>query len=261
MNIVYLFVALLSTTVGALSGLGGGVIIKPVLDALGQYDVATISLLSSFTVLSMAVVSSTKQYFSGIRFEGKKTVLLSLGSIAGGISGKALFSLIINRINNQNLITAVQSFILGLLLIMVLIYLLKKNIQSFHLHNSILILTAGFILGVIASFLGVGGGPFNVVLLSLLFSMDTKTAAVHSVLIILFSQSAKLLSILIDTGFSEYNLSALYYMIPGGIAGGLLGSSLNKKLKSEMIQSLFRFIVIFIIGLNIYNMIKSLFSC
>jgi uncharacterized membrane protein YfcA len=151
-------VALLSTTLGALSGLGGGVIIKPVLDTLGQYDAATVSLLSSFTVLSMAIVSTGKQYLSGIRFEGKKTLLLSLGSIAGGLSGKALFSIIIERVENQELITAFQSFILGLLLILVLIYLMKTSYQSFHLQNSLLILTAGFLLGLIASFLGVGGG-------------------------------------------------------------------------------------------------------
>lgn len=257
MELIYLFVALFSTTVGAISGLGGGVIIKPVLDALGQYDVSTISLLSSFSVLSMALVSTVKQYLSGIRFEGKKTILLSLGSIAGGIAGKALFSMIIKRVKQQELITAVQSLILAFLLILVLFYLLKKNIDSFHINNSFVILIAGFLLGLIASFLGVGGGPFNVVLLSLLFSMDTKTSAVHSVLIILFSQSAKLLSVLADTGFSGYDLKVLYFMIPGGIAGGLIGSSLNKKLESYAILTLFKVIVIVIICLNIFNMINS----
>jgi len=258
LEFIYLLVALFSTTIGALSGLGGGVIIKPVLDSLGQYDVATIGLLSSFTVLSMAVVSTIKQYHSGMRFEGKTTIILSSGSITGGILGTVLFSYIRIHIEEPRLITAVQSVILALLLILVLIYLLKKNIHSFHMTNVILIFIVGLLLGLIASFLGVGGGPFNVVLLALLFSMDSKSAAVHSVLIILFSQSSKLLSVLISTGFSGFDLSMLFFMIPGGIIGGLSGSFLNRKLKSETIQILFRVVIVLIILLNLVNLYKSL---
>ncbi|MBF9018300.1 MULTISPECIES: sulfite exporter TauE/SafE family protein [unclassified Oceanispirochaeta] len=258
MEILYLMVALISTTIGAISGLGGGVIIKPVLDTLGQYDILTISLLSSFTVFSMAVVSTIKQYAAGVRFEGKRTIWLSGGSILGGIAGKSLFSLIYQLVENKELITASQSMILGVLLIIVLLYLLKKNLQSFHIHNLFNIFLVGLFLGMIASFLGVGGGPFNVVLLALLFSMDTKTAAMHSVLIILFSQFAKLLSVYVDTGFAPYNLSMLLFMMPGGILGGLIGSSLNRKFNRKFIEILFMITIILIIGLNFYIFLKSM---
>ena len=43
-----------SCIVGAICGIGGGVMIKPALDALGIMDVATISFLSGCTVLSMS---------------------------------------------------------------------------------------------------------------------------------------------------------------------------------------------------------------
>ena len=49
MNIIYFLVGIIATTIGAISGIGGGVIIKPVLDTLGNYDISTISILSSFT--------------------------------------------------------------------------------------------------------------------------------------------------------------------------------------------------------------------
>ncbi len=258
MIIIYFLIAFISTTIGAISGIGGGVIIKPVLDTLGHYEVATIGLLSSITVLSMAVVSTIKHYVSGIRFEGRKTIYLSFGSVLGGISGKIIFSTLCDSIRNKDLITAYQSFILGLLLIFVLIFLMKKNIRNFNIQNRFIIFIAGLILGFIASFLGVGGGPFNVVLLIFLFSMDAKSAAVHSVLIILFSQSAKLITVLFDIGFSPYDLSMLLYMIPGGVAGGFLGSSLNKRLDSKTIQLLFKIVISSVICLNIYNMVKSL---
>lgn len=258
MEFVYLAVALLSTTIGAMSGLGGGVIIKPVLDAVAPFDAATIGLLSSFTVLSMAVVSTFKQYRAGIRFEGKRTLYIVAGSIAGGIAGKFLFSLVRQSLDRGEMITAVQSAVLAILLILVLIYLLGRNIRSFHIHHGAIIIGAGFLLGLAAAFLGVGGGPFNVVLLTLLFSMDSRTAAVHSILIILFSQTSKLLTVLFTGGFGSYDLTALLFMIPGGIAGGIIGSWLNRHLKGETISVLFRIVVSLIILLNLFNLYRSL---
>ena len=49
-----------ASVIGAICGIGGGVIIKPVLDAFGIMDVATISFLSGCTVLSMTTYSVIK---------------------------------------------------------------------------------------------------------------------------------------------------------------------------------------------------------
>ena len=58
MIFVWVFlVCFLASVVGAICGIGGGVIIKPVLDAFGIMDVATISFLSGCTVLSMRLYS------------------------------------------------------------------------------------------------------------------------------------------------------------------------------------------------------------
>ena len=46
-----------SCVVGAICGIGGGVIIKPALDMLGSIDAATVSFLSGCTVLSMTAYS------------------------------------------------------------------------------------------------------------------------------------------------------------------------------------------------------------
>ena len=58
---LYFLIAIGATTVGSLTGMGGGVIIKPVMDVMGAYDAATIGVLSSITVFSMSVVSIGKQ--------------------------------------------------------------------------------------------------------------------------------------------------------------------------------------------------------
>ena len=58
--VLYLLIAIPATTIGALTGMGGGVNMKPVMDMLAQYDVASISMLSSITVFTMSVVSLAK---------------------------------------------------------------------------------------------------------------------------------------------------------------------------------------------------------
>ena len=57
MPILYFFISFGASIVGAISGIGGGVIIKPVLDGLSSSGVSTISFLSGSTVLSMTTVT------------------------------------------------------------------------------------------------------------------------------------------------------------------------------------------------------------
>ncbi|MFK4998842.1 TSUP family transporter [Bacillus sp. N9] len=87
-TIIYFLVGLLASTIGAIAGLGGGIIIKPVLDGIGTYDVATIGILSAATVFAMACVSLLKAARSGVKVNGKVSYLLAIGSISGGIIGK-----------------------------------------------------------------------------------------------------------------------------------------------------------------------------
>ena len=48
-----------ASLIGGICGIGGGVIIKPLLDMMGVADVAMVSFLSSCTVLSMALYNVT----------------------------------------------------------------------------------------------------------------------------------------------------------------------------------------------------------
>ena len=57
MIFVCFLVCILSTMIGAISGIGGGVIIKPMLDMTLPLGMPTISLISSIAVLSMSLFS------------------------------------------------------------------------------------------------------------------------------------------------------------------------------------------------------------
>jgi len=252
--ILYFGIGLLATIFGSLVGLGGGVVIKPILDAIGTYDLTTIGILSSFTVFSMAAVSTGKQIKKGFKIE-KNMLIITAGSILGGGIGNSLFGIFLKTLNNEGLATAIQGLILAALLILVLF---KENFPKYHLKNYLILFLIGMILGTIASFLGIGGGPINVMVLVLLLNMDIKKAAVTSILIILLSQFAKLILIFVGVGFSRYDLSMLYMMIPSGIAGGFIGAHFNHKLSHKTIHRIFNTAIIALVILNFYNVASSL---
>lgn len=238
-----------------MAGLGGGVIIKPVLDVLGDYNLSTIGILSSFTVFSMAVVSITRQIKYKVKIEIKKTVLIGIGSIIGGVLGDRILANILNIVN-EGLVTIIQNSMLAIILLLVFIYMNNRHkYKSYKVENKIFCILIGMGLGIISSFLNIGGGPINVCVLTIFFSMETKEAAINSVITILFSQGAKLINTATTVGFAEFDLSMLPFMIIGGIIGGLVGSKFNKSLNSKVILKVFNAVVISLVLLNITNIV------
>lgn len=256
MIIICFLIAIIATTIGASSGIGGGVIIKPVLESFNMFDLKTVTLLSSITIFSMAVVSLVKQIKMKDPINFKTTVTIALGSTLGGVLGEKLLKFMLSLSSNSKGVSILQSLMLIFLLAIVYVYINHKyKLKEFKVKSLILIFVVGLILGALASFLGIGGGPINVAIFALLFSMNTKDAARNSIILIFFSQGAKILSIALTTGFSSYNLKVMPYMIVGGVLGGFLGYKLNKSVSDKFITRLFNIVLIFIILVNIYNLI------
>ena len=99
-----------ASIIGAICGIGGGIIIKPALDTFGILDVATISFLASCTVLAMTTYSVLRNKLKGTsNVNIIESMPLILGSIAGGIGGKALFNALAGYIGNLQLVGVVQA--------------------------------------------------------------------------------------------------------------------------------------------------------
>ncbi len=252
--ILHFTVAFFATTLGAMAGLGGGVIIKPVLDALGIYAVSNVGMLSSFTVLSMAVVSVTRQAACGFQFQ-KESVLLAAGGVGGGVLGKEALTLFMNLTPSDMIAGAIQSFLLAGLLLLVI---LRGKLPHISLENNAAVSGAGCLLGLTSSFLGIGGGPINVLVLMTLLGMNAKEAAVNSLFIILLSQSSKITWCMISSGFVDYDLSMLNVMIPGAILGGLLGVQVSRRLQATHIERVFNVTLTGLVLLNIFNGVLEL---
>ena len=83
--VIVFLVCFLSSIAEAICGIGGGVIIKPVLDTFDMMSVAAVSFLSGCTVLSMTTYSVVKSKMSGESLIEQKTGFpLAVGAALGG---------------------------------------------------------------------------------------------------------------------------------------------------------------------------------
>ena len=258
MDILFFVVAFLSSIVGAICGIGGGVVIKPVLDMLQMGAPATINFLSGCTVLSMSLYSVSKALRSGdSKVEMSTGTPLALGAALGGVVGKEMFSAVKAFFDGSPMVGGVQAVALGIITLGTLLYTLNKSrIKTRTTSNKLVCLVIGLLLGIMSSFLGIGGGPINLVVLGYFFSMDTKTAAANSLYIILFSQMASLIATLIS-GVPEFRILALILMVAGGIGGGIVGRKLNKKMDNRAVDKLFIGLMVLIVGICVYNAARA----
>ncbi len=255
MEILYFLVSFLSSIVGAICGIGGGVIIKPVLDMLQMGSASTINFLSGCTVLSMSVYSVARLLRSGEkRVDTVTGTPLAIGAAVGGLVGKALFNLLRSQFANGGVVSGVQASILGVITVGTLIYtVLKARISTHRCTGKVFCLIVGLLLGIMSSFLGIGGGPINLVVLGFLFSMDSKTAAANSLYIIVFSQFANLAATVLGGDIPEFEPLALILMVAGGVGGGIVGRMLNRKMDNRAVDKLFIALMSVIILICVFN--------
>ena len=259
MDILFLIVSFLSSIVGAICGIGGGVVIKPVLDMLQMGSAATINFLSGCTVLSMSLYSVSKSLRAGdSRVEMSTGTPLALGAAIGGVVGKQMFSAVKAMFAGGSMVGGVQAVALGIITTGTLLYTLQKSkIRTCRMTNKVMCVVIGLLLGIMSSFLGIGGGPINLVVLGFFFSMDTKTAAANSLYIILFSQAASLLATFVTGSVPEFRIPALILMVAGGIGGGIVGRALNKKMDNRAVDKLFIGLMMLIILICVYNAVRA----
>lgn len=258
-NIIFLIVSLGASIVGAICGVGGGIIIKPILDTIGMMSVSTISFLSSCTVLSMSIISVCKnrKNNSDKNMNVRISTLLGIGAAIGGILGSSGFQYLKIMYNDDNTVGAVQALVLIIITIATLIYVKNTdNIKTMNVTNRYLCIFIGLSLGLISAFLGIGGGPINLVILSYFFSMRTKAAAANSIYIIMFSQSTSFFSVLISENIPDFNIETLIVMILGGIIGGLIGNRINSNISTKKVDNIFTYLILVIISINLYNFFK-----
>lgn len=257
MSIVLFIIACMASIIGSISGIGGGIIIKPLLDALTSLDVSVISFLSGCTVLSMSIMTLIRSRKTSVKIDKVKGTYLALGGVVGGLVGKYIFDLAKAAFGQDAVIGATQSIMIIIMCIGVALYVkFKESIKTHQINNIFVCLGIGAFLGCLSAFLGIGGGPINIALLGFCFSMDTKVAAINSIYIIFFSQLSSLIFTITSGTVPAFEPLTLILMIIGGISGALIGSKVSQKLSVKGVDKLFLVVLGVIILISIYNTVN-----
>ncbi len=260
MRIVCFAVAFAACLIGNICGMGGGVIIKPVLNSLGMLSMTAINFLSSCTVLGMSFWSVSKSFIRHeTQIDLRLTTMLAVGAAAGGVIGKKAFTGIVSLLSDATAVSVIQAAMLMILTFATFLYIRnEEKIRTRRVDNLMLCGLIGLGLGMLGAFLGIGGGPFNVMALCYFFSMDAKTAAKNSLYIIFVSQLTGLLQTILSNNMPAVDLILLFGMIICGILGSETGIIINDKISNNGVRRLFELAMLMVIAICVYNLCRLL---
>lgn len=258
-QVICYLVTFCACIVGTICGMGGGIVIKPALDAMGVMSVASITFLSGCTVVAMTGWNVGKNLWRRESvLELRTTLVLAVGATAGGFLGKELFRRVSALFADQDTAGGVQALLLLAATAATLVYTLRKDkVRSRQVESRLLMVVLGLVLGILGAFLGIGGGPFNVALLTYFFSMPTKKATQNSLLIVLFSQLSSTVKT-IAGGIPPADPAILAGMILLAILGSEAGRRINKMIDNRQATLCLEGAMILVMVINIYNAVKFL---
>ena len=220
---------------GSMIGLGGGIIVVPVLTFAGFTP--TLAASNSLFAAFSNAIASTISYSRQKRIEYSIGLKLGLLSIPGTILGAYISS---------DVTPGIFKILFGLVLIFSCIYIfLKRRIESRQYNTSkqvmLLVIGASFFAGIISSFFGIGGGIIFVPLMMIAMGMGMKKAAPTSQLILLFASFSGLVTHSL-LGHPDYFQSLLLAI--GAFGGGLVGARLSLEIKERWLQILVSVVII-----------------
>lgn len=263
--IILAIIGLLSGVVGALVGLGGGVILVPATlffgGSLGLIPGITPQNVVGLSVIMMIFtgLASTLSYMKSKTVDYRSGLIFFIGSVPGTILG---------AIVNKGLDLPSFNLYFGILLILLATLLLvRKYLKPIHIFvdnskkktfidpqgNSFvygypiwfaLLLTFG--VGFASGLFGIGGGSILVPAMILLFLFPPHVAVGTSMFMVFLSALVNSVS-----HISLGNVPWLYTMpvIPAAYIGAKIGAYLNQKIKSETLVFALR-IILLLLGIR-----------
>lgn len=256
MKLILFVVGIIASIIGALTGVGGGIVLKTFYDLVNAGGVLDIGFYSTVLIFTMCIVSVLKQIKSGFNFNWPFLISISIGSIFGGYIGNSLLNYAAKYIP-ENTTKLIQSVILLITLIFLTIFTNKSNKNKKEANfNWFAAFWIGLFLGAISIFLAIGGGPLNVSLLVIMFHFTMKQSSIYSIATVFFSQITKIISIIATGQFMKFDPVMIPLLMLAGIIGGYIGTVWNQKISSAKLEQLYTYFMIALVlitGFNVYR--------
>ncbi|AEC52063.1 hypothetical protein PNA2_1147 [Pyrococcus sp. NA2] len=224
-------VGIVTGTLAAMFGLGGGFLLVPILNMMGveiHHAIGTSSASIIFTALS-----SSYAYHRQRRIYYDVGILLASTAIVGAYIGAWLTSIIS---------PGKLKVIFGISLIFVAYRMIRKRGEGKEKAeiNKKVVPVGGFFSGVISGLLGVGGGIINVPFLTWLGVPIHYAVATSSFAIIFTSTSSAIKHYLLG----NVELQWLPLLVPGLIIGAQIGARIAKRTKAGSLRRGFAIVMV-----------------
>ncbi|PRS37859.1 hypothetical protein C6W19_11005 [Bacillus sp. RJGP41] len=265
--LVLVGIGLLAGSIGALVGLGGGIIIVPSLLYLGTstniIDELTpqVAVGVSTVIMIFTGLSSTLSYLKHKVVDYKAGLIFFIGGAPGGIMGAHV---------NKNLNAEAFSLYFGIFMVFMAIVLLVKNrlkpmlfkpgkgkiVKTYKTENGhsfsysyhpLLAVFISFVVGFSSGLFGIGGGALMVPVMMLLFFFPPHMAVATSMFMVFLSSITNSIT---HISLGNVNWPYAFALIPGAWFGAKLGAFINTRLKSASLENMLK-IVLIIIGLRL----------
>lgn len=223
--IIMLLIGIFGGFISGLVGIGGAIIIYPMLlllpplVGLPTYSAYIASGLTSSQVFFSTLSGSFKAYKNK---DFSRTLVLNMGS--GMIIGSILGAILANLINVQfvNMV-----YIIIALLALILMFIKVVPSTSHIKFNRLLLITIGGIIGLVSGIVGAGGAFIIIPVLLVIFKLPMKTVVTNSI-VIAFISSVGAFIIKLLQGYIPVN-SAIP-LILGSILFTPLGMKIGQKI-------------------------------
>ncbi|MDZ5472140.1 sulfite exporter TauE/SafE family protein [Bacillus sp. 31A1R] len=264
--ITLIVIGLLAGFIGALVGLGGGIIIVPSLLYFGSYtfllDEVTpqVAVGTSLLIMIFTGLSSTLTYLKHKTVDYKSGLIFFMGSGPGSLLGAWI---------NRDLDINTFNIYFGIFMIFVSIILMIRNKlkpltpkKGYRINRTFidqrgatfeygyspfLGLSLSFVVGFISGIFGIGGGSLMVPAMILIFLFPPHVAIATSMFMIFLSS-------IVSSGahISLGNVNWLYALalIPSAWLGAKLGATTNTKIKSNTLVQILR-IMLIVVGIRL----------
>lgn len=271
--VILIILGLFSSIIGAIVGIGGGIIIVPTLIYLGidagiidgitpQKAIGTSTVILISTGLTAAI-----GYKKNKQADLKNAIIFMIGIIPGALVGAHLSQYL--TLHSFNLYFGI------FLIIMSIVLLVRDKIKPIKLFQSathmktftdaegktyeysiapIPAIIATFFVGCLTGLFGIGGGALMTPLMIIVFRFPPHIAVGTSMIMIFVSSITGAVSHII-----QGNIIWIYaiVLILASFIGAKLGVKINKRMKSSSVVTMLRIILLL---LGIYLIIKSLIS-
>jgi uncharacterized membrane protein YfcA len=248
-------------TVAALTGIGGGVFIVPLLTLFYFFSPANAAGTSHVTIVFTAL-AATLNYSRQRRISYRTGVLLAIVTAPGGTLGAYLTTIISSR-----MLGAFFGFFLILFVALPMFVNLnsvrRKRTSSLAtdekmvklgksvLNSRVVVLAAvlSFLAGIASGLLGIGGGVLIVPILALIIGMPIHFATATSMFTITFTSTSEAVQ---HYFAKQINFEYVLLLALGSMLGAQVGAYASKKTSGKNLRLIFGLVLV-IVGLQMIS--------